>query len=151
MSRTAAWFARHSMIIRWRASGRKQWRRTRTREHQTSPRPVDYNSPTLLDFRRHSRCLLRSGLRVKSTASHYNAFYAMQKLDDPVLHPLAVSFDELRATRHESIYEPDEDETEITRRSVEAVKSLEKALPAIRGWLGRTRGSLARLLADVPS
>lgn len=95
--------------------------------------------------------LAASGLRVKSTSSHYKAFYAMQKLDDPVLQPFAVIFDELRATRHESIYEPDEDEAEIMRRLIEALGSLERALPAIRGWLAKTRASLARVLADVPS
>lgn len=95
--------------------------------------------------------LAASGLRVKSTASHYQAFYAMQKLDDPVLRPFAVRFDELRTTRHESIYEPDEDETEIAQRLREALKTLEQALPAIRGWLAKTRTSLGSVLADIPS
>lgn len=89
------------------------------------------------------------GLRVKSTSSHYKAFYAMQKLDDPVLQALAVRFDELRATRHESIYEPGEDETAVAERLGEAVDALALALPAMRGWLVAHRSNLDRMLVEV--
>lgn len=90
------------------------------------------------------------GLRVKSTASHYKAFYAMQKLDDPVLQPFAVRFDELRATRHESIYEPEVDEAEIAQRAVEALDTLALALQAIRAWLIARNPSLGRTLVELP-
>lgn len=93
--------------------------------------------------------LAARGLRVKSTASHYKAFYALQKLDDPQLRGYAARFDELRATRHESIYEPDEDEAEIATRVTDALATLRQALPAVRAWLARERPTLATSLATV--
>lgn len=93
--------------------------------------------------------LAASDLRVKSTASHYKAFYAMQKLDDQGLQPFAVAFDELRATRHESVYEPDEDEAEIVDRLEEALQTLSRALPAIRAWLVKARPALADVLDSL--
>ena len=93
--------------------------------------------------------LAAAGLRVKSTASHYKAFYAMQKLDVPSLRDAAVRFDELRATRHESIYEPEHDAAEIGEARDEAVRMLAATLPAIRAWLVAKRPSLGALLALV--
>jgi hypothetical protein len=60
--------------------------------------------------------LAAKGLRVKSTAGHYIAFYAMQKPEDEELRSIAVQFDDLRATRSESVYEPTEDESELRRQ-----------------------------------
>lgn len=94
---------------------------------------------------------LARGLRVKSTESHYKAFYALQRLDDTQLREYAARFDELRATRHASIYEPDEDEPEIAARVTEALATLRQALPGIRAWLTRERPALAPALACPPS
>jgi hypothetical protein len=94
--------------------------------------------------------LAASGLRVKSTASHYKAFYAMQKLDDPVLRPFAIRFDELRATRHQSIYEPLHDEAQVSTQLKETIGVLRKALSAIREWLSSHRPSVAAQLAQGP-
>jgi hypothetical protein len=93
--------------------------------------------------------LASRGLRVKSTASHYKAFYALQKLDQPDLRSYAASFDELRAIRHESIYEPAEDEREIAARLADAIATLRDALPVMRVWLVRERSTLAAILAPV--
>jgi hypothetical protein len=57
--------------------------------------------------------LATKGLRAKSTVGHYIAFYAMQKLDNEALRSIAVQFDDLRATRSQSVHEPREDEAEI--------------------------------------
>lgn len=92
--------------------------------------------------------LAARGLRVRSTASHYKAFYAMQKLDD-ALRRHAVHFDEMRATRHESIYEPDEDDATLASRLAEAVSYLASAPPEIRSWLIAARPGLARTLRSV--
>ena len=75
----------------------------------------------------------------------------MQRLEDPVLQPLASAFDELRATRHESVYEPDKDESEILARLHEALDVLRQAMPAIRARLIETRRTLAHVLVDVPA
>lgn len=94
--------------------------------------------------------LATQGLRVKSTASHYKAFYAMQRLGDDALRRYAIRFDELRATRHESIYQPVDDEIEMTRRSAEALSMLEGALPTLRAWLVAQRSSLDQILSTAP-
>jgi hypothetical protein len=93
--------------------------------------------------------LASRGLRVKSTASHYKAFYALQKLDQPEIRGYAASFDELRAIRHESIYEPTEDEREVAARLADALVTLRDALPAMREWLVRERSTLAAILAPL--
>src|SRR5687767_7240530 len=49
--------------------------------------------------------LFAHGLRTRSTANHYHAFLALQKLEDR-LRQHAIRLDRLRATRHQSIYEP---------------------------------------------
>lgn len=81
--------------------------------------------------------LAARGLRVKST-----------KLDD-ALRRHAVHFDEMRATRHESIYEPDEDDATLVSRLTEAVSYLASALPEIRSWLIAARPGLVRTLRSV--
>ena len=90
--------------------------------------------------------LAARGLRVKSTAGHFKAFYALQKLGDPALRTYAVRFDELRAIRHESIYEPEEDDTEIVNRLADALALLDEAMPAIRRWLLREHPAVAAAL-----
>lgn len=91
------------------------------------------------------------GLRVKSTASHYKAFYALQRLDVPALREYAIRFDELRATRHASIYEPDDDETEIEARRTEAIRMLGAALPEIRAWLAAEHPDVVVLITPIPA
>lgn len=93
--------------------------------------------------------LAASGLRVKSTASHYKAFYAMEKLGVPSLKDLAPRFDALRAIRHASIYEPDEDAEESDRRRADALKLLTAALPTIREWLSVKRPEVSGNLASI--
>jgi hypothetical protein len=93
--------------------------------------------------------LATKGLRVKSNAGHYIAFYAMQKLGDDTLRSIAVQFDDLRATRAESVYEPTEDEVELRRQLENAMRSLELGLPAIRAWIVRMRPSAKRLLSTL--
>jgi hypothetical protein len=70
----------------------------------------------------------------------------MQKLGDETLHAIAVQFDDLRATRAESVYEPTEDEIELRRQLENAMRSLSSGLPAIRAWMIRTRPSIEALL-----
>ncbi len=93
--------------------------------------------------------LAARGLRVKSTASHYKAFYALQRLDVPVLREYAIRFDELRATRHASIYEPDDDEAEIEARCAEAIRMLGVALPEIHAWLAAERPDIVALITPT--
>lgn len=90
--------------------------------------------------------LAAHGLRVKSTANHYKAFYALQKLND-ALRGHAIVFDELRATRHESIYEPHSDEGEMAAQLAHALIALPKALAALRLSIITVRPRLASTLA----
>jgi hypothetical protein len=90
--------------------------------------------------------LAAKGLRVKSTAGHYKAFYAMQKLDD-ALRPIAIGFDELRTTRSESVYEPTEDEAELKTQLSRALAALDSGLPVLREWTISVRPTLTSLLA----
>lgn len=93
--------------------------------------------------------LAARGLRVKSTASHYKAFYALQKLGDESLRRHAIRFDEMRVTRHESIYEPEEDEGEMAARLQEALATLADVLPLMRTWLATERRRLVGTLAPL--
>lgn len=93
--------------------------------------------------------LAASGFRVKSTASHYKAFYAMQKLDDPALRQYAIAFDDLRQTRHLSIYEPEREGAVIRAELTEALATLGEALPAVRSWLVAKRPSIKAKLAAL--
>ena len=90
--------------------------------------------------------LATNDLRVKSTAGHFIAFYAMRKLDEGTLGPIAVQFDALRATRSESVYEPTEDEAELTQQLENAKRALERGLPVLRAWIASMRPGIARLL-----
>lgn len=90
------------------------------------------------------------GLRPKSTAGHYIAFYSLQQLDDEALRRIAIQFDELRSTRAESVYEPNDDEVELQRQLGHATQALENGLPLMRAWLIKTRPSLGILLPTEP-
>lgn len=74
--------------------------------------------------------LAANGLRVKSTANHYTAFYALQKLED-ALRPHGRVFDELRTTRHESIYEARGTEKEMVEQLKHAFRVVPPGLSAI--------------------
>lgn len=50
--------------------------------------------------------------------------------------------DDLRTTRAESVYEPNEDEAELARQLANAIESLTLGLPLIRTWIVRTRPSI---------
>jgi hypothetical protein len=88
--------------------------------------------------------LASKGFRVKSNAGHYIAFYAMQRLDDEGLRKIAIQFDDLRTTRAESVYEPNEDEAELDKQLTNALETLKVGLPLIRTWIVRTRPSIER-------
>jgi len=75
--------------------------------------------------------LAAHGLRVNSTANHYRAFYTLQKLDRG-LEGQGRLFDEMRATRHISVYEPTRDPAEVAARLVEARALVPGALAALR-------------------
>lgn len=90
--------------------------------------------------------LASAGLRVKSTAGHYIAFYALRKLDEEQFDALAVAFDSLRSTRSESIYEPVGDSEELADHLAIAVRSLQTGLPAIRAWMVNRRPELGDVL-----
>lgn len=75
--------------------------------------------------------LAAHGLRVKSTAHHYKAFYALQKLDD-ALQPHGRMFDEMRVIRHGSVYEPTHDDAELAERLAEVRTHTPGDLAALR-------------------
>jgi hypothetical protein len=91
--------------------------------------------------------LFAHGLRPKSTANHYHAFLALQKLQDG-LRQHAIRLDRLRITRHRSVYEayevPDMDQ-QLTR----ARRDLAEALPVLRGAVIEVRPRLKDELAQV--
>lgn len=93
--------------------------------------------------------LAAQGLRVKSTAGHYIAFYAMQKLGDEALRSIAVQFDDLRTMRAESVYEPAEDESELSRQLDTALRALTAGLPTIRARIVHARPGMAPFLAPL--
>jgi hypothetical protein len=88
------------------------------------------------------------GFRVRAAANHYMAFYALQKLSAS-LRTHGLAFDGLRRTRHESIYEPEHDEEEMSRVLGQAVSTIRSALPAIRDEILTVRPSLeSRLVIE---
>ena len=92
--------------------------------------------------------LAAHGLRVKSTANHYKAFFAMQKLDD-ALRPHGILFDKLRAIRHESVYEPGEDETEIAEQLAQALATIPPALAEMGASILAVRPILTNRLPPI--
>lgn len=93
-------------------------------------------------------CLAAHGLRVKSTASHYKAFLAMQKLDES-LRRHGSRFDALRTIRHDSVYEPTEDEAGMAAHLAEAFRVVAEALPAISDAISAARPNLRGTLAAL--
>lgn len=79
---------------------------------------------------------------MKSTANHYTAFYALQKLDD-ALRPHGRLFDEMRTARHSSIYEPVHDEGELAQHLSEARTLVPGALAALHAAIIARRPSIA--------
>jgi hypothetical protein len=92
--------------------------------------------------------LAAHGLRVKSTANHYKAFYALQKLTD-VLEPHGLMFNEMRAVRNDSVYEPTHDEAEVAERLSEARASMPASLAALRTAIISVRTGLAARLPPI--
>lgn len=85
--------------------------------------------------------LAAHGLRVRSAANHYMAFYAMQKLGARVRNH-ALAFDALRLTRHQSVYEPGHDEQDIRERLGRAIEKVRNTLPVIRSAILEVRPAL---------
>ena len=92
--------------------------------------------------------LAAHGLRVKSTASHYKAFYALQKLTD-ALDPHGQMFNEMRAVRNDSVYEPTHDEAEVGERLSEGRGSMPDALAALRTAILSARPGLTARLPHI--
>ena len=88
------------------------------------------------------------GLRVRSAANHYTAFHAAEKLDPDIRHQVR-TLDALRMARHQSIYEPDHDEKEMTMRLGRALHALKAALPPMRAAILSVRPGLKDRLAKI--
>ena len=88
------------------------------------------------------------GLRVKSTANHYKAFYALEKLTD-ALEPHGVMFNEMRAVRNDSVYEAHHEADEIAERLAEARASMPGSLAALRTAIIGVRPGLAARLPHI--
>jgi hypothetical protein len=92
--------------------------------------------------------LAAHGLRVKSTANHYKAFYALRKAND-ALDPHGLAFDEMRATRNDSVYEALDDEADLTAHLAEARTFMPGALAALRSVITVVRPGLAARLRRI--
>lgn len=92
--------------------------------------------------------LAAHGLRVKSTANHYKTFYAIQKLTD-TLEPHGLDFQEMRAVRNDSGYEPTHDAAEIADSLSEARASMPGSLAALRNSIIGVRPGLTARLPHV--
>lgn len=92
--------------------------------------------------------LAAQGLRVKSTANHYKTFYALQKLTD-ALEPHGLSFQEMRAVRNDSVYEPTHDQAEVADRLTEARALMPGSLAALRTAIISVRPGLSARLPHI--
>jgi hypothetical protein len=92
--------------------------------------------------------LAAHGLRVKGTANHYKAFYALQKLAAS-LEPHGVMFNEMRAVRNESVYETTHDEAEVAERLSEARALMPSSLAALRTAIIGVRPRLSARLPHI--
>lgn len=92
--------------------------------------------------------LAAHGLRVKSTANHYKAFYALRKLND-ALDSHGLAFDEMRATRNDSVYEALDDEADLTAHLAEARAFMPGALAVLRSVITGVRPGLAARLPRI--
>jgi hypothetical protein len=92
--------------------------------------------------------LAAHGLRVKSTANHYKTFYALRKLDE-TLEPHGADFDEMRATRNDSVYEPTHDEEEVVERLTEAREFMPASLSVLRSAIIAVRPGIEARLPHI--
>jgi hypothetical protein len=92
--------------------------------------------------------LAAHGLRVKGTAHHYRAFFALQRLEDG-LRAHGLLFDELRAIRHDSVYEPQSDEVDMNKELAQAFTRVPPAFAALRDSIIRIRPNLAQRLVPL--
>lgn len=93
--------------------------------------------------------LAAHGLRVKSTANHYKTFYALRKLSAAV-EPAGATFDEMRGTRNESIYEATHDEVELADALLGARASMPEAMAALRTAIITIRPGIVAQLSHIP-
>jgi hypothetical protein len=92
--------------------------------------------------------LAAHGLRVKSTANHYKTFYALQHLTD-ALEPHGKAFNDMRAVRNESVYEPTHDEAEVARHFSEARTFMPGSLAALRSAIIAVRPGIEARLPHI--
>jgi hypothetical protein len=91
--------------------------------------------------------LFAHGLRPRSAANHYHAFFALQKLGDR-LRQHAIRLDRLRITRHRSVYEPYE-VADMDEQLIEARQVVAEALPVLRAAIIDARPGLEGQLAQI--
>jgi hypothetical protein len=91
--------------------------------------------------------LFAHGLRPRSTANHYHAFFALQKLEDR-LRQHAIRLDGLRITRHRSVYEAYE-VADMDEQLVGARQAMAEALPVLRAVIIHARPRLEGQLAKI--
>lgn len=87
-------------------------------------------------------------LRVRSTGNHYMAFYVLQKLA-PALREPGIRLDALRMTRHQSVYEPDQDDDDMERRLDRALETLQSSMPVLREAILAVRPTLVPRLPVI--
>lgn len=83
---------------------------------------------------------------MKGSAGHYKAFYALQRLGDDKLRTFARRMDDLRQLRHQSVYEPIEDDANAAVGAAEAREMIEAMLPEVKVWLVGQRPGLVGVL-----
>lgn len=108
---------------------------------------VPSSSSTRQRSRRRLPVLFAHGLRPKSTANHYHAFFALQKLEDR-LRQHAIRLDRLRITRHRSVYEPYE-VADMDEQLTGARQVVGEALPVLRAAIIDARPTLAGELGEI--
>lgn len=87
---------------------------------------------------------------MKSTTNHYKAFDALRKVE-PALDAHGVTFDEMRATRNDSVYEPTHDEAELAERLSDARELMPASMAALRKAILSVRPDLVARLPHVGS
>ena len=89
--------------------------------------------------------LTSHNLKVRGTSNHYMTFHALQKVSD-ALRECGRRFDGLRLTRHQAVYEPEDDE-DMPNLLERAMDTLRVGLFACREEIITVRPSLAGRLA----
>jgi hypothetical protein len=92
--------------------------------------------------------LAAHGLRVKSTANHYKTFYALRKLA-PSLDAHGLAFEEMRATRNDSVYGAFHNEAELAAHLSEAVAFMPASLAALRCAILTARPGISPRLPHI--